>query len=342
MRQILRKFEVNDAVREQVPVLAGLFGPSGSGKTFSALRLATGMKKAAGKGNIIMIDTESRRALHYADNFAFKHVPFEAPFSPLDYLKVMEDCMKLNPAVIIIDSMSHEHEGPGGVLEMHEEDMERFSGGDRAKAERVKFLAWVRPKQERRRLINSFLQMNCNLIFCFRAKEKLKLAKGKDPEPLGWQPIAGDEFLYEMTLNCMLPPNSGGVPQWHAEHKGEQALIKLPQQFRGLFLDSKPLDEEIGEKLAQWAAGGKVDTKSRSTAPKEKEKELESGNGKITTASIDRMLKKFESYNASREMIEAKLGHSVDKITLAEMKSLKTIHEKLEQGKSLKYVGLAD
>ena len=33
-------------------------------------------------GDIFVIDTEARRALHYADAFKFRHVPFGAPFDP--------------------------------------------------------------------------------------------------------------------------------------------------------------------------------------------------------------------------------------------------------------------
>ena len=34
-------------------------------------------------------------------------------------------------------------------------------------------------------------------------------------------------------------------------------MIKLPEQFRGIFngADGKPLDEDIGEQMARWAAG---------------------------------------------------------------------------------------
>ena len=63
-----RTFEAKPAVRQKVPLLCGLVGPSGGGKTFSALRLATGMQQVSG-GDIYIVDTEARRALHYADRF---------------------------------------------------------------------------------------------------------------------------------------------------------------------------------------------------------------------------------------------------------------------------------
>ena len=105
-----RNFTDKPAVRERVPLLVGLMGPSGSGKTFSALRLAAGMREITG-GDIYCIDTESKRALHYADDFDFQHVEFAAPFSPLDYLQAIEYCVEKKAGVVIVDSLSHEHEG---------------------------------------------------------------------------------------------------------------------------------------------------------------------------------------------------------------------------------------
>jgi ABC-type dipeptide/oligopeptide/nickel transport system ATPase subunit len=249
-----RVFEDTPAVRGRVPIMLGMVGPSSSGKTYSSLRVATGIQKVTG-GDIYVIDTEANRAKHYADMFNFRHVPFAAPFNSLDYLAAIEHCYNKGAKIIIVDSTSHEHEGQGGHLESHEMELKRLSQGDAAKAERVNFLAWVKPKMDRRKLINSILQMNANFIFCFRAKEKIKLTTGKPPKELGWQPIGGEEWIYEMTINFMLPPNSKGTPAWSSEHTAEQAIMKLPKQFEYLFTEPKSLDEGIGEALAKWAQG---------------------------------------------------------------------------------------
>lgn len=253
----MRTFEYKPATRERVPVLVALCGPSGSGKTFSALRLATGIQSVS-PGDIAVIDTEARRALHYADRFKFQHIPFAAPFGPLDYLDAIDHCVKQGAKTIVVDSMSHEHEGPGGVLEQHGAEVERLSGGDAAKAERVKMLAWQRPKQARRRLINSIIGMPVNFILCFRAKEKLKIAPGKQPENIGYMPIAAEEFVFEMTSKLLLLPGSVGVPTLQSEFIGERAMIKVPEQFLSIFPVERPpqLTEEVGAQLARWASGG--------------------------------------------------------------------------------------
>lgn len=262
-----RTFTDSPAIRQRVPLLIGLVGPSGGGKTYSALRLATGIQKVTG-GKIFYIDSEAKRALHYADQFDFQHVPFDAPFGSLDYLAAIEHCQRQGAKVIVVDSLSHEHEGPGGLLEFFEAELDRLSrGGDYKKRDRMKFLAWQKPKQNRRKLINAVLQMDVNVICCFRAKEKIKIKKGEDPKPLGWMPIAGEEFIYEMTVNMLLPPAANGVPEWHPDESGERMMIKLPIQFRELFKDRKPLSEATGEALARWAEGSPAGETSEQPAP---------------------------------------------------------------------------
>lgn len=249
-----RTFDDKPAVRDSVPLLVGLCGASGSGKTFSALRLATGIQTVTG-GDIYVIDTESRRACHYADKFKFRHIDFKAPFGSLDYLEAVQHCVSKGAGVIVIDSLSHEHEGPGGYLMTHAAEIERMAGNDYQKAERVKFAAWIKPAALRRQFINGILQVNVNLVCCFRAKEKLKLERGKDPVPQGWMPIAGEEFTFEMTTRALLYPGSNGVPTWNPDMPGEKIMSKLPEQFLGMLNDGKALSEDHGQKLAQWARG---------------------------------------------------------------------------------------
>lgn len=244
-----RTFEDKPATPENVPLLIGLFGPSGGGKTYSALRLATGIQSVVG-GDIYGIDTEARRMLAYSDKFKFRHLDFKAPFGPLDYLAAVEHCVNKGAKIVIVDSMSHEHEGPGGVLEMHEAEVQRMGGG-----EKNNFRAWAKPKSERRRMLNTLLQLPANFIFCFRAKEKMKPVPGGQPKELGFMPIAGEELIFEMTATCLLPPKADGVPCWETDFVGEKMMMKLPMQFRDLLMQRKSLDENVGRLLAEWAKG---------------------------------------------------------------------------------------
>lgn len=261
-----RTFEARPAVREQVPLLIGLMGPSGGGKSFSALRLATGIQSVRG-GEIYAVDTEAKRLLHYADRFAFRHVEFGAPFRSLDYLEVIRWCVGQGAGVIVVDSMSHEHSGEGGYLATHAAEVERMSRGDAAKAERVKMAGWIKPAHERQTLINGLLQLNAAIIFCFRAKEKTKPKQGGGVQEMGFMPIAGEEFVFEMTLNALLLPQAGGVPTWRSDEVGERMMMKLPIQFEPLFRQTRPLDEGHGKAMAEWARGGAPAAEVRPTAP---------------------------------------------------------------------------
>jgi hypothetical protein len=257
MNAAARQFEISPAVRKAVGLLIGLVGPSSAGKTYSALRLATGIQRVSG-GDIDFIDTENGRALYYAEKFTFNHLRFGAPFSPDDYLEAVRFCARRGAKTIIIDSMSHEHEGPGGVLEWHEALAQELAIRWKSTVEKTGMAAWGPPKTARRRLINELLQLNVNLIMTFRAKEKIKIVSGKDPKPLGWQPICGEEFMYEMVLQALLLPGSEGRPVWNSGMESERAVMKLPSQFADILDRDKPaqFDEAIGERLARWAAGG--------------------------------------------------------------------------------------
>lgn len=251
-----RNFTHRIATRDKTPLLVGIVGSSSSGKTYSALRLATGFQRV-NPGEIFVIDTEAGRALQYADKFRFVHVPFGAPFGPLDYLDVIKYCIDNGATNIVIDSMSHEHEGPGGVLEIQAAELLRLGP-------KLQGLSWNKPKSEHRRLINTILQFNCNFIFCFRAKEKLDW-DSKPPKPLGFMAIGGGEWMYEMTAQCLLLPMAKGVPAWTSSMAGEKETIKLPEQFTTLFAESPQLTEDIGESMAKWAAGTSATPKM--TAP---------------------------------------------------------------------------
>lgn len=262
-----RNFTHRLATRDKTPLLVGLVGSSSSGKTYSALRLAAGFQRV-NPGPIFVIDTEAGRALQYADEFKFHHVPFGAPFGPLDYLDVIKYCIDNGATNIVIDSMSHEHEGPGGLLQIHAEEWKRMGSKPQTQG-----FAWTRPKQEHRLLINTILQFNCNFVFCFRARQKLdwnkKDANGKrmDPEPLGFMPIGDETWMYEFTMQALLLPGANGVPTWKSEMPGEKEhVIKLPKFFRGTFEANPQLTEEIGEAMAKWAAGNTTTIETRTAA----------------------------------------------------------------------------
>jgi hypothetical protein len=259
-----RTFESGPARRTRMPLMLAIVGASGAGKTLSAILLAEGIKRVQ-PGPIVVIDTEALRALKHADGNPdrFIHVPFPAPFGPLDYIEAIKHALTHKPSTIIVDSISHEWEGEGGVLDQHDTVVaEKGRSHDQ--------IAWKKPKGEHTKLKHFILQQRCNWIFCFRAKEKIKPVKGGEPEDLGWQPLGAEDLIYEMDLCALLYPGADGRPKWKSPRLHEQEKMKLPGWWRALFAGEPQMNPDIGEQLARWAAGGDVgapaDTRRPSTA----------------------------------------------------------------------------
>lgn len=249
------------AAREQTSLLIAIAGSSGSGKTYSALKLATGL---ADGGKIAFIDTEAGRGLHYADQFKFDHAEIKAPFKPETYIEAIQAADKAGYKVIIIDSMSHEYEGEGGLLDWAA-DLE--ASGTKSPAN------WKEPKQAHKRMMSRLLQCRAHLIFCLRAEEKMLLKQEPQFEPDGaprmwkgkqvtktvviassdrpllerWAPLCEKRFMYEITLSLLMLPDQPGIPH----------PIKLQEQHLGAFPVDALVNEECGKKLAAWAKGGR-------------------------------------------------------------------------------------
>jgi hypothetical protein len=250
-----RKFTMAPAKRAGFPVLLGIAGPSSSGKTYTGLRIGTGVQSVVG-GELAVLDTEGGRAQQYADKFKFLHVPFAAPFNALSYLEALRYVESQGVRTCIVDSMSHEHEGEGGHLAMHEAEVTRMVNAGWGNREKAGFAAWAKPAAERRALVLYMQQTTLNLILCFRAKEKLVLMKndrGKmEPTSIGWQPLAGDEYAYEMKAICVLPPRSKGVPDW----SNRELAAKISDGMEHIFpKPGEPLDEATGVRFAKWSLG---------------------------------------------------------------------------------------
>jgi hypothetical protein len=293
MNRQARTFTSALAVRTALYLLLALYGPSGSGKTYSALRLATGIQRVVG-GKIFVIDTENRRAAHYADEFKFEHVDVQPPFDPESYIDAIAYCEAQGATVIVIDSMSHEHEF---VKAWHELELDRMAGDDWKKRERMTWAAWIKPKAARDKLISAILRIRAHVIFCFRAKKKTKIVPKSEPIDLGWMPDAPEKFLYEMTAAALLPPNARGVPCWNPPNDGEKEMVKLPRAFEGIFnhFAGKPMSEDIGEAMARWAKGDTA-TPAKKETPKEVHTRLLNGIHNATTnAELDAIASENES-----------------------------------------------
>ena len=160
-------FEIKKAERKGSKVFVQLAGLSDSGKTYSAIQLARGL--VGEKGKIGFIDTEQRRASHYADVAGgFDVIDMTAPFSPENYIKATKTFKDAGFDCLIIDSMSHEWDGIGGVLNMAEE--QKSSKGYALKGQ----AKWLKPKLEHKKMMNFLLQSDMHIICCYKCKEPME------------------------------------------------------------------------------------------------------------------------------------------------------------------------
>src|SRR5690606_33832586 len=99
------------------------------GKTRSAFELAVGIQSVVG-GEIAFLNTEGRRGLVDIDLFkkpdgspAIQHMPFAAPYASLDYLDAIQQAKDAGIRTLVIDSMTHEHESEGGMLDYQDQEL---------------------------------------------------------------------------------------------------------------------------------------------------------------------------------------------------------------------------
>ena len=257
------QFVYQTAVRKSVGLMTMLAGPSGSGKTLSALRLARGL--AGPDGIIAFCDTENDRALYYADRFSFKHLSLSEPFRPAKFEAAAVAAQQQKAVVFICDSFSHEHVGPGGLLDYHEDEMTRMLERQKQQAERynrpfnemdarerLKAAGWIVPKGEHKHMLQRLWQLNTHIVLCCQAEKKIALVqnnRGKtDWVDQGFQPICGPDIPYAMTMSFMFAVDKPGVP----------IVIKpLLDDLKPLIPLDRPIDEATGAAIAAWARGEK-------------------------------------------------------------------------------------
>lgn len=237
-------FTIQPAKRKSVPMLISLAGVSGSGKTYSALLLAAGL--AGDGGKVGFLDTENGRGSMYADSpgirsalpQGYEIAEMREPFAPARYSEAVEAFQKHGCKVLVIDSMTHEWEGYGGCSDIAENNKLRGMPN------------WSKAKMEHKRMMNHLLASSMHLVFCLRAREKVKImknAQGKEEVvPIGLQAIQEKNFIFEMTLSLLLE-----------EQTHRPVVTKCPEPLLPLFQGEHQLvTKSMGEKLRAWAEAG--------------------------------------------------------------------------------------
>lgn len=225
--------KLQTAQRHQVKLRLGLSGASGFGKTYSALLLAHGITNDWTK--IAIIDTENNSASLYSDLGNFNVISFSEPYSPERYIKAIKTCEESNIEVIIIDSISHEWQGTGGCLHIHEQ-----LGG--------RFQDWANVTPRHQAFIDAIMQSKAHVITTVRSKIDYSMdisSNGKTKVVKhGLKSITREGFEYELTANFELI--------------NENHMAKASKDRTGLFMN-KPefiINSATGRKLMQWCNQG--------------------------------------------------------------------------------------
>lgn len=223
----------------------GLQGPAGSGKTLSALYLARGMT-GGNMSRVAVLDTENSSALYYADRKdtgeGWLHIPFSPPYSPERYIEAIRYAESQPIDVLIIDSMSHEWDGKGGCLEIHQRFCEASKGGN-------SFAAWAKVTPKHNTFVDCIRESRLHIIGTTRAKQDYVLEendKGRQiPKKVGLKGIQREGFDYELGLMFDV-----GMSHYATTSKDRTGLF-MPR-------DAFMITEETGQELMKWAESGEM------------------------------------------------------------------------------------
>lgn len=311
-------FEVKKARREKQKLIAGLMGPSGSGKTLSALLIAYGMMREAYPqaddneiwAKIGIADTEHKRSLLYFDyRFdedskigEFLHINFEPPYTTERYQQAVMALKKEGAEVIIIDSLSHNWQGEGGIVEQHGS----MSGNS--------FQNWGKLAPETTKLVRILTRNDVHIIATLRTKQEYAMeqnAEGKmQPIKIGTKPVQKDEMEYEFMLNFNV---------------GMDHLAKASKDNTHLFGDEElKIDTDVGRKLYRWLELG-VDVRAEEAERRAKQAEADEKERQRLLAEILTAVESDEKKQKELAGMEFKMNEQ--KVHDFNLKAMRRAHE---------------
>lgn len=181
----------------------------------------------------MVIDSESNSADLYAHLGPYNVLGIGQPFMPEKYIQAIELCEKAGMQVIILDSISHEWDGNGGILDIHGS----MTGNS--------FTNWNKVTPRHNAFIQKILQSPAHILATIRSKQDYVLSErnGKMvPEKVGLKGVQRDGMDYELTIVFDLDIKHNCVAS---------------KDRTGLFMD-KPsfvISAETGELIRDWCLG---------------------------------------------------------------------------------------
>lgn len=228
--------QLRQATRTKAKIRLGLSAVSGGGKTYSAIKIAKGLSRGD-LSKVAIIDTENGSADLYAHLGNYNVLTLQAPYTPERYVECIKSCEEAGMEVIIVDSITHEWNGKGGILEIHSS----MTGNS--------FTNWSSLTPRHQKFIDAILQSKCHVITTVRRKQDYDLSKdsnGKTKvEKAGLKEETREGFEYELTANIEL------------DIKHNATALK---DRTGLFMDKPAFtpSEETGKMLLDWCEMGET------------------------------------------------------------------------------------
>ena len=227
--------QLKKANRQKVHLRLNLSGPSGSGKTMSALRMAYGL--CGNWEKIAVIDTENGSASLYSHLGAFNVIDLAPPFSPERYIEAINACTAAGMEVVVIDSSSHEWNGPGGCIDINEQLAQlKFKGNT--------WSAWSETTPRHDRFLSTVLHAPCHIITCTRSKMETVMGEGKKVHKVGMKDVQRDGWEYELTVSLNIDRDTH---------------LATPSKDRTNLFEGQPafvITEATGELIKQWCETG--------------------------------------------------------------------------------------
>lgn len=224
--------QLRKATRQKAKIRLGLSAVSGGGKTFSALLIAKGITGDLSK--VAIIDTENGSADLYAHLGEYNVLPLVAPYTPERYIAAIKECEAAGMEAIIIDSITHEWDGKGGILEISNS----MSGNS--------YTNWAKITPRHQAFLDAILQSTCHIITTVRRKQDYELVDKdgkKVPQKVGLKEVTREGFEYELTMNLELDTNH---------------MATASKDRTGLFVSGIPFTptEETGRMIKEWCELG--------------------------------------------------------------------------------------
>lgn len=230
------------ATKTQAKLRMALQGPSGAGKTYSALSIAKHLAPSMDK--VAFIDTEHGSAEKYAGDFpGFQTAQITGNYHPQHFIDGLKMVAEAGFSVCVIDSLTHAWNGPGGFLELVDEEVKKMQAkGWKADS----FAAWKNLTPVYNRLIQAILSSPVHVIVCLRAKQEYEKVNenGKvSVKKVGMAPEIRDNFQFEMDIEGMM----------NMEHDFIVGKTRCPAIDGKIF--NKP-GKELADMLKTWLSDG--------------------------------------------------------------------------------------